>query len=502
MQLSPAQLQIVLVFFIYGLAFFSMGVALTLEMARSPLLAERRAIRPLAIFGLLHGTHEWFEIVILQGVWVELPFPAELSWYRVGLLATSFIPLVIFAVRVITPGSRTYLNHIIPVGLLLLFAGLFLYNARINPGEILGRTDALARYLLAVPGGILAGLALNQRSIHFKRDGKNQLAHYFRLAALGFGVYGITQVFVSPVDMAPANVLNSATFNSFAGFPIQVIRAGMAALVTVHLIRAIQFVEREREGQLLAAQKERVEALEQVQRELVNRETLRRQLLRHIVNAQEAERARIARELHDETAQSLTAFTLNLATLNSILHDMPESLQVIQRLQSLSLDMSQGIYRLVGDLRPAQLDDLGLVPALKYLIDEDCKHKGLEVTLKTMGKRRRLDPLVETVIFRIAQEALSNIHRHANTRQALIELQFDSAQVTLRISDPGKGFNPQENLLPPRGWGLTGMRERAEALGGTFHLESALGKGTLIVVCLPTVSLKLQEVLQENIGRS
>jgi two-component system sensor histidine kinase UhpB len=206
------------------------------------------------------------------------------------------------------------------------------------------------------------------------------------------------------------------------------------------------------------------------------------------VRAQEDERARIARELHDETSQVLTAFSLNLATLRTVDHDRPEVQKIVERLQDLSKQMSQGLYRLVHDLRPAQLDDLGLVSALEYLRD-DSAPAGLDVLINIQGKARRLDSVIETVLFRVAQEALHNVTRHAHVQQARIELVYRSQEITLRIEDAGQGFNPVQSFSPPRGWGLAGMRERVESVGGQLILESEPGKGTVVEVAVPVFDI-------------
>ena len=468
---------------------------MAMETGRSPMLAERRALLPLAIFGLLHGIHEWVEIILLQGLWMGQPFPEQLSWLRVLWLVISFVPLVAFGVLMTFPNPPVkgfYL--IVPLGLVGLWVGLILLSIRSGSADVIGQADALARYLLAVPGGVLAGWGLRSRARQVEIENRPGLGRLFRWAALGFIVYGLTQVFVPPVDLPLASSINSALFLSVFGIPVQVVRAAMAILITVNLLRAIQFVEREREAQLLAAQQARLEALERIQRELVQREALRRELLRHTVIAQEDERARIARELHDETAQFLTALSLNLASLSHAPKVERGTLQIIDRLQELTHQMSQGIYRLVHDLRPAQLDDLGLVPALQYLCDEH-KRTGVKVSFTVEGPSQRLDPLVETVCFRVAQESLTNVARHAQTDHARLSLFFQTNQVVLHVEDDGVGFN-NENSAGRRGWGLAGMHERVESVGGELHVQSAPGKGTLVEVSIPIQEARLEVVME------
>jgi signal transduction histidine kinase len=232
-----------------------------------------------------------------------------------------------------------------------------------------------------------------------------------------------------------------------------------------------------------------LEALERVRTELEARETMRRELLRHIVQAQEEERARIARELHDETAQTLAAFALDTATLQASVPDRPDVRMLTVRLQTLGKQMSQGLYRLVHDLRPAQLDDLGLVPAIQFLVDQDSRSKQLNVHLDIQGNIRRLDPVVETVLFRVTQEALTNVIRHAQTKQAVVSLRFMPREISLAISDQGIGFNPAQSFSPPRGWGLAGMRERVEAVGGQLMIHSGPGMGTKVEVIVQVFDL-------------
>lgn len=248
----------------------------------------------------------------------------------------------------------------------------------------------------------------------------------------------------------------------------------------------------ERRLQLEEEQKARLEAQNQVKEEQAKREKLRVEFLRHMVQAQEEERARIARELHDETAQTLTAASLNFCTLRKMLEGNTDVADVVDRLQELCRKMNKDLYRLVHDLRPAQLDDLGLVAALRYLTDEGQRGTGVKVTFNTIGSVKRLEPFVETIIFRVVQEALTNVIRHAETDEALVELDFSSQQlVILRVSDKGKGFESSGVQLSRPGWGLVGMAERVESIHGVLTIDSAPDRGTTIKVvieCFPPVA--------------
>ena len=481
----------IFVYFIYGLAFFSMGLAILLEVGRAPILAEARVLRPLAVFGLLHGLHEWLEIFLLQSEWLGTVLPPYWAWLRLGLLVFSFISLVAYGVQVLYPPQKlAAMDAWIGAGLLTLYLAAVLMVGTISWENIHGwmvRADVLARYLIAIPGAILATFSINSQAKQRDNSRQFDLAMSLRVAAWGFGFYGLSQIFVSPLNFFPANIVNTELFLRITWLPVQVGRAVIAVVITASLIRAMQIVEKLRQEQLLDAQQDRLQALEQVQAELIKRENLRRKLLKHTVIAQEEERSRISRELHDETAQILTAFSLDVATLQSRTCDDPELTAISKRLQTLSRNMSQKLRQLVHDLRPAQLDDLGLIPALKYLIDENTKRTGLRVAFDIHGQPHRIDPLMETVLYRVAQESLTNIIRHAQTEVAEIQLEFESDRVELMIKDAGIGFNIGERHTTQIGWGIAGMRERALSVGAEFSLVSQPGTGTKISVIIPLV---------------
>jgi signal transduction histidine kinase len=470
------------VFFVYGLAFFGMGLAMAMESGRGSALADGRALRSLAGFGLIHGTHEWLESYLAQAATLGASLPAWLPWLRLGLLVGSFSLLLLFsfqALRLVeAPKPRSFMFVYAALAcyvIIILISAMLTYQAGTVPWSSV--LDALARYLLAVPASMLAALGLRARSLKtFELSAK--LSANLNVVSISFGLYALSQLFVHPISIFPANLINEETFIFFAGFPIQIVRAGAAVVITIGLLRATQETDRIRQMELLSAQKARLDALEQQQE-------IRRELLRHTVRAQEDERARIARELHDETAQSLTAFSLELATLKHNLPRRDASNRTVERLLDLSREMSQSLYRLMTGLRPMHLDELGVGQAVRALVDRDYTPAGFAIPVEVTGAPRRLDPIAETVLFRVAQEALTNIARHAGVKEGSVVINYGPKQVSLRVSDRGRGFNPTENFHPPHGWGLEGMKERVESVGGRLQIESAPGNGTTIEALIP-----------------
>ncbi|MBT3315630.1 MAG: hypothetical protein HN390_13560 [Anaerolineae bacterium] len=480
-----------IIYFIYGLAFFVMGIALILETSRSPSLTEARLLWPLAVFGVLHGLHEWFEFFLQQASWMDAEISDNIVWIRMLLLAISFLSLAFYGIQAANLQKREMLLPLtLPLAVLAIYSVLIIFNSyttyKNTPVELFPLVNNLIRYLFAVPAAVLASIGLRRQAKEAQQNERFPLVANLNWASFGFGVYGISQLFVSPLAMFPARFINNRLFFAMTGIPLEVLRSATALIITFGLVRAIQAIEVERQEQLQNAQEAKVAALEQVKEEMAAREEMQRDLLRHIVQAQEDERARISRELHDETAQVLSAFSLELAALSNKLDEKPNALVPrLAHLQDLSKDMSQGIYRLVHDLRPAQLDDLGLVPAIQNLIERECCKMELEVSLDVEGASQRVDPLIETVLFRVAQAALTNVSKHAQTQQAKVDISFEKDLITLHIRDNGVGFNTKGPFTPPSGWGLAGMRERVEAVNGRFILKSSLGEGTSIEVIVP-----------------
>lgn len=208
-----------------------------------------------------------------------------------------------------------------------------------------------------------------------------------------------------------------------------------------------------------------------------------------ILRAQEEERKRIARELHDETSQSLTSVVVNLVAVEQQMPAGPEEL--LNRLR-LTKDIAQRTLdetrRLMFDLRPSVLDDLGLVPALRWFINQRVLPVGLQVELQTSGLEQRLPEELETAIFRILQEAITNVVKHAQAKNLKVRLAREPGRIAGLVADDGAGFTPAASTGKgdgDQGLGLFGMQERAALVGGTVQIKSAPGSGTTVEVSVP-----------------
>jgi two-component system sensor histidine kinase DegS len=211
----------------------------------------------------------------------------------------------------------------------------------------------------------------------------------------------------------------------------------------------------------------------------------RQQLGIWLVQAQEEERRKIARELHDGPAQSLANLVMRLSLIERLWEQDQEWVRrEVTALTGMVRENIIEVRRVIFDLRPMALDDLGLVPAMKrYLTDYYDKH-GVMVHFLFFGEERRLPLPIEVALFRMTQEALSNIKKHAEVNEAMVKLEIAPRLATVVIKDDGRGFDVKKAAGRGR-YGLLGMRERVELFGGDLKIKSRLGHGTQVIVSIP-----------------
>jgi signal transduction histidine kinase len=221
-----------------------------------------------------------------------------------------------------------------------------------------------------------------------------------------------------------------------------------------------------------------------------------RQLSRRLLTVQEEERKRISRELHDVIAQTLTGINLRLAALkaqtSANAREFHQKIAITQRLVVKSVEI---VHRFARDLRPAVLDDLGLIPALKSYMTTFLEQTGIRVAFVAFAGIEKLDGAAKTVLYRVAQEALTNISHHAKASHVKMSIRDTNEKIVMLIQDDGVGFSVDHmlNTQHSNRLGLLGMRERVEMINGTFCVKSEVGKGTLVTVEIPRESSQLKK---------
>jgi signal transduction histidine kinase len=211
--------------------------------------------------------------------------------------------------------------------------------------------------------------------------------------------------------------------------------------------------------------------------------------VRQITQAQEEERKRLARELHDETAQTLAALLVGIQTSDDALPESPmEAKRALARLKPQATRALVEMRKMILDLRPSALDDLGLASAIRSYAENTLEPAGVALSYKIFGKEKRLPGPLETALFRMAQEAINNVARHAGARTARLKLRFANEKFVIDVDDDGRGFDVQEAVSTgeARGLGLLGMQERASLFEGSVKIDSKPGAGTRVHIEAPT----------------
>lgn len=211
-----------------------------------------------------------------------------------------------------------------------------------------------------------------------------------------------------------------------------------------------------------------------------------RDLVNRVIEAQEDERKRIARELHDDTSQVLFAQLLRVSAMRN--SENAEVREVAESLESMLAESMEAVRRLGHELRPPSLDDLGLREATGALVQRMSDRSGIEITYTTTGWRDRIDPAVELVLYRVAQEALTNMWKHAHATKASLSLNRTEDAIELVVEDNGRGFDAGKDSPSDGkglGLGLFGMQERVELVGGNLELLGDRNPGTLVRAKIP-----------------
>ena len=254
-------------------------------------------------------------------------------------------------------------------------------------------------------------------------------------------------------------------------------------------------MNRQRRAQPRGKTIEQAKRIALLERRLDQRTLEARTLLRQLLSTLERERAKIARDLHDQLGQQITALRLALEGLRPFTGPMPELARQASRAEEMALGLDLAIDQLMLELRSEPLDRLGIGAALDQLVTDWAERNRIVADCGTSGVgTQRFDPEIEINLFRIAQEALHNVLKHAQASRVSVSLEGRSDRLQLVIEDNGRGIDAEVARRPPQGrYGLIGMRERAALLGGTLEIESTDGRGTTIYVRVPLADSALRK---------
>ena len=258
--------------------------------------------------------------------------------------------------------------------------------------------------------------------------------------------------------------------------PLREVAAGAQRIAAGELSHRVAVTRADEIGRLAAT-------FNDMAAKIAERDTSLRQLSKRLLSIQEQERVRIAREVHDELGQALTAMKIDLQQLGQCNGQLQERLGVIARNIDGIVDL---VRRIAADLRPSILDDLGVTAALEQQLRRLRESTGITTTL-SVSEEPKIDMLTGVTLYRIAQEALANVVRHAEATAVDVSLAMNDGTAVLTIHDNGRGL---PDAIPPRSLGLLGIRERAELLGGSVALDSRPGQGTLLTATLPLTPME------------
>ncbi|MFT4265664.1 MAG: CHASE3 domain-containing protein [Xenophilus sp.] len=325
-------------------------------------------------------------------------------------------------------------------------------------------------------------LAEMQMSLRLMREGKEDVSRF--VLTTDVGREEMARIREQAEDLAEASARALLVGRQQISHSLQLARAGIGAIALVALLafflylRQSSALQRAGERQQLVLQRER----NSLEIEVRERTASLAQLATHLQEVRENERGFLARELHDELGSLLTAAKLDVARLKSRLADAPEA---VQRLAHLTELLNSGIAlkrRIIEDLRPSSLANLGLVASLEILGREFAERSGIRVEMAL--EPASLDEATQLTIYRMVQEGLTNVGKYAQATEATIVLRSYKDHVAIELGDNGRGFDPQQ--ARPSTHGLAGMRHRVEAAGGKLTVNSAPGRGTRLHAALPT----------------
>ena len=443
-----------IILFVYGQVFFVLGLAIFLQSRRHSRLKLARDLRWLALFGILHGLHEWGLVFIpIQAEYLGSKAIELLLVFQVLLLAASFLCLLIFG-YVLLEMHRPALRWLV-IGLIAawILAVILTRSAAPTMAGRLWLANIWARYLLGLPGSLLAAWGLRVVAREVATIGEPRFARMLNWAAAFLAAYGLfAGLIVSQAPFFPASVLNREAVEAFFGIPVEAFRSLAGLGLTISVIRALEVFRVEVDRLIETMETEAIRA---------------------------AERDQIGREIHDGAMQGVYAARLILDSLAKFLTDNPPAYQRLEQAREVIDQAIQDLRHYMTSLRvpPPQISlgdglvALAAEPRFNSLIDVRLEvNDGAPLDAESIGH-----------LLGIAREALSNAVRHAAATSVIIRTGSADGSSVLEIIDNGHGFNPETEP----GFGLRAIREHARLANAHVTVRSDIGIGTAVQVIYP-----------------
>lgn len=449
-----------IIFFVYGLSFFVLGLAVALQTRHASRLELARSLNWLAAFGITHGLHEWGEYFIpIQSAYLSPAVVHGLEMLRLMLLALSFACLFQFGVRLLQSIGLASRLSVVPAGLLAtwVFVAFFPLPALIHDSQTWQNiADSLARYFIGFPGGLLSAYAL-RRHAHERIRPLNvpDIVRNLRVAGLALFFYALFAGLLPPATpYFPGNLLNAASFEAVLIFPVQLIRSLIGITLAVSTIRGLEVFDVETART--------IEAMEQ------------QQILA-------AERNRLARDLHDGAIQKVYTAGLIVESARNLVPDTDPAAGRLDRSVGVLNDAIRDLRNNIEALQSTPSDEplaerlrrLAEAPGLQSFVSVD-----IDIRLPSSV---RPNPIATDHILAIVSEALANIVRHAHAQHVTLRALEGGSTLEIEIDDDGRGFDEKS----PRGFGLRNMRDRARLVEGELTIEGNPGKGTHVHLSVP-----------------
>lgn len=445
-----------LIYFVYGLTFFVLGLSIILQSRRHSRLNIARSLPWLAAFGISHGLNEWGDVFIpIQGQFLNEPTVQLLHSIHYIVLALSFAFLFQFGIELFRPlPNRWKWVRFIPMTLFIMWLIFpFLLGNRLidDFDRWSGFVSSIARYCLCVPGSLLSGFGLlKQARTQFEGMNLPNISKMIKIAAGALFAYSFFGgMIVTPSFYFPASVINFDRFTSMLIVPPTIFRSIIGLVLAVAIIRAMEVFEIETD------------------------QLIRRMEEREVISI---ERERIARDLHDGALQQVYAAGLMAQSLRKKAGDQKNE---IDRLISTINQAIDQLRAFLPQLRP-EPQTLELIPALETVIEDARRAIRVETTWNLV-KPPELSPEQISHVMAFISEALSNAIRHSHSDHVEVKMDFRQDKLRIVIRDFGRGL-PRDVV---EGFGLRNMRDRARLLNATFNSSSQAGKGTEFALEIP-----------------